>query len=140
MSLTLTEQLASREQEQALSLSEESLTEESTLIVEGLEESLFESENFEEPVESEDVSALQFHSQDHLDGLSDEDLNSFNPDNSAALNSVAVGSGQTASSLVGQLLGESADEEEEEGDEIDLADIEEEGEEDDLFGDDEEEI
>lgn len=137
MSLTLTEQLASREQEQALSLSEESLTEESTLIVEGLEESLFESENFEEPVEAEDVSALQFHSQDHLDGLSDEDLNSFNPDNSAALNSVAVGSGQTASSLVGQLLGESADEEE---DEIDLADIEEEGDEDDLFGDEEEEI
>ena len=100
---TLQNLLEEREFEQDDALALASLTEDSLMLSEGLEELLFEGN--ETPVEATDVSALQFHSQDNLSHLSDSDLEQYNPDNTDVLNNEGKGSGSAPQGLVSYLVG-----------------------------------
>lgn len=108
----LQEALDNQDLQEALEITNESLSEEADMLVEALDDT------FETPTESQEINDLQFFNQDHANGLSDTDLNtSFNPDNTDALNDAGRGSAADApdagdvGTLADQLLGEAADEE-----------------------------
>lgn len=78
---------------EALNLTNESLLDTADMAVDALEEGL----GFEEPTIASDVEAHQFHNQDHLNGMSDEDIANLDPDNTAHLNNHGKGSGMIVS-------------------------------------------
>ena len=97
---------------EALNLTNESLLDPADMVIAALEESL----GFEEPTIATEVEAHQFHNQDHLDGMSDEEIANLDPDNTAHLNAAGQGSGMIVSPVTEGTILESLLSEEDEAD------------------------
>ena len=76
----------------ALALTNDSLLDE----VDMLTEAMAEATDVDEADYDEEMESYQFHNQDHLNGLNDEDISNLNPDSSTAQhNSTGKGTGKS---------------------------------------------
>ncbi|BDH16432.1 MAG: hypothetical protein [Bacteriophage sp.] len=102
---TVAELLQERVTADALALTNDSLLDE----VDMLTEAMAEATDVDEVDYDEEMESYQFHNQDHLNGLSDDDISNLNPDSSTKHhNDTGKGTGksmhESSLTLIEQLL------------------------------------